>query len=564
VAARSGKEIIVKRLLALVCAATTAVTIAGFGQAQAAPSTPTVAAVASFTPSVGSWAACADPNLAGLECSTLTVPLDYSHPDDGRTVHLAITRLAADPLAGPYAGIMVLNPGGPGGAGTPYPVLRNYVPGTAAKRYDWVGFDPRGVGASTPALHCNPHYFGPNRPDFRPRTRALLRYWVHKSARYAKACATSSARALLPFMTTRDTVRDMESLRQALHDALPVFSPKRAQLDKLNFYGFSYGTYLGTVYATLYPAKVGRFVLDGVVDPARFWYKSNFDQSIAFDRNINIFFRWMAKHHKVFHLGTSGRAIRRDFNHQLRKLDRHPSAGGRLGPDELTDAMLSAGYYVYDWDSIGAAFAKLVRKGRGGDLYKMYADGNQGVDADNGYAVYNAVQCTDQRRPPLAQQLADTRRVNRKAPFLAWDNTWFNGPCLTWAAPSRGKVHVSGSALDALGTKILLISETKDAATPFAGALHVRGAFGGARLIAGVGGTTHAGSLSGVACVDNRIAQYLATGAVPARRAGRRADVSCPHVPPPPAAGSSARIAGRSGMPASLRNALMGAQRFGY
>jgi pimeloyl-ACP methyl ester carboxylesterase len=529
----------------------------------AATASDQVKAVTAFTPTIA-WNAkkCGD-----LECGYLTVPLDYSNPDNGKTVKIAVTRLTAVPSAGPYAGIMVVNPGGPGGAGTPYPVLRDYVPGTAAKRYDWIGFDPRGVGASTPALHCNPKYFGANRPNFVPKTRSLIRYWVNKSKGYAASCARSAAakQGLLGHMTTRDSVQDMESLRQALHDEISVFNPgKRAMVDKLNFYGFSYGTYLGAVYAQLYPAKVGRFVLDGVVDPVRFWYLSNFDQSIAFNRNINVFFAWMAKHSKVFHLGKNAHKIRRGYNALLKKLDRHPSAGGRLGPDELTDAMLDAGYYVYDWAEIGAAYSKLVRKHRGYPLYAMYASGNQGADADNGYAVYLGVQCTDKRRPPLAQQLKQTAAVHKKAPFLAWDNTWYNMPCLTWAAPSRGKVTINGNALDALGTKILLINETKDAATPYSGALNLRGTFKGASLIAGVNGTTHAGSLSGVSCVDNRIAQYLADGTVPVRKAGRRSDVNCPAVPPPAANGSS-RTSGRStGMPESLRAQLVAAARWGF
>lgn len=513
-------------------------------------------AAPAFTPTFSAWKTCGQ-----LQCSTLTVPLDYAHPDNGKTVKLAVTRLAADPLAGAYAGIMVGNPGGPGGAGTWLPQLRSYVPGQAAKRYDWIGFDPRGVGSSTPRLQCNPKYSGADRPNFVPRTKALKNYWLAKTASYAKSCSKSAAKGLLPFLTTRDTVRDVESLRAALHDEIPVWEiAKRQKVEKLNFLGFSYGTYIGAVYATLYPAKVGRFILDGVVDPVRFWYKSNFDQSIAFDKNINRFFAWVAKNNKTFHLGTKPGKIRAGFAAQLKKLDKKPAAGGKLGPNELTDAMLGAGYYVFGWADTAAAYAKLVRKGQGYPLYAMYRSGAQGAEADNGYAIYLGVQCTDKRRPPLKTQLADTWRVHKKAPFLAWDNTWYNMPCLTWAAPSRGKVTVNGAALNALGTKILLINETYDGATPYSGALNLRGTFKGASLIEGYKGTTHSGSLSGVPCVDNRIATYLQNGTVPARQPGRRSDLRCPPVPAPPA--SSARVAG-GGMPYSLRAQLIQAQGLG-
>ena len=114
--------------------------------------------------------------------------------------------------------------------------------------------------------------------------------------------------------------------------------------------------------------------------------------------------------------------------------------------------------------------------------------------------------------------------VHRQAPFLTWGNTWYNAPCLSWKAPSHRRLGVSGSAVS---SKILLISETRDASTPYTGALAVRRLFPTASLIAGVGGTTHASSLSGVPCVDNAVASYLRTGLVPQRVAGNRSDRHC-------------------------------------
>lgn len=508
--------------------------------------------VAAFTPTLAAWV-----DRDGLEHSRLTVPLDYANPDNGKTVQLEISRLRADPSAGAYAGILVLNPGGPGGSGTWTPFLRDYVPGTSANRYDWVGFDPRGVGASTPSLHCNAKYFGPNRPSFVPRTSALMKYWVKRTAGYATACGRSSAKALLPFMNTRDTVRDMESLRVALQDDT---EEDKSKLDKLNYYGFSYGTYLGVGYATLYPAKVGRFILDGVVDPARFWYRSNLDQDVAFDKNLNRFFAWVARHNRTYRLGAKASTIRSAYYALLRKLDRRPSAGGRLGPDELGDAMLGVAYGVGNWAGVARDYARLVRQGRGYPMYARYASSSMGAANENGYAVYLGVECTDQGSPSLSVQVSDARRIHRTRPFMTWNNTWYNMPCRTWPAPARGKITISGAGLQALGTKILLINETYDAATPYSGALNVRALFPTASLIAGVGGTTHSASLSGIACVDNRIANFLnpANGAVPTRLSGRRADVNCPAVPKPSAGRTTARTA--AGMPADLRARFSAAQ----
>ena len=112
---------------------------------------------------------------------------------------------------------------------------------------------------------------------------------------------------------------------------------------------------------------------------------------------------------------------------------------------------------------------------------------------------------------------------------MPWGNAWYNAPCQTWRAPARRPVAISGAA----APPVLMISETFDAATPYSGALEARRVFGKSALVEGVGGTTHAGSLSGVACTDDVIAAYLADGALPARVPGDRSDKQCPAVPQP-------------------------------
>jgi len=518
---------------------------AGFSGAQASPGAPSVGA---FTPKLTSWSTC-----GSMQCATITVPMDYGHPNNGKTVRLALSRKTAQPLAGAYAGMILLNPGGPGGSGTYLPGLQSAVPGTAALRYDWVGFDPRGVGASVPSLHCNSHYFGANRPNYVPTTQALYDYWRNKTNNYAVACGKSSARALLPFLSSRDVVRDMESIRLAYYNQ--ATASKKPKLTKLNFYGFSYGTWLGQVYAARYPSKVGRFILDGVIDPRGYWYKDNLQQDIWFDKNLNSFFSWIAQHDSTYHLGTSWSTIRAGYNALLKKLDKHPAAGGKLGPDELTDAIISAPYYVYEWPQIASNYSQLVRNGTGGPLWDRYVAGNQGDD--NGYAIYLAVECTDAPSPSFAWQRNDTWDIYQTRKYLAWDNTWFNMPCLTWKASAHTPVNPYGNHVTA---PVLLISETHDAATPYAGAIEVRRRFPTAALIAGLGGTTHAGSLSGVSCVDNAIAAYLNDGTVPARKPGNTYDLGCPKVPTPAANGGLLRT--KAGMPTMLRNRIMTAQGF--
>lgn len=462
------------------------------------------------------WGPCETPTLVafGAECGIVVVPLDYHIP--AITINLAVSRMKHTVPDSEYQGIMLVNPGGPGGSGLIFSIFRDFVPNGAGAAYDWIGFDPRGVGASEPSLSCDGNYFSHPRPQYIPYNRSIEKTWLERSKGYAQAC-TAAGGALLDHVKTTDSVQDMDTIRAALGEP------------KLNFYGFSYGTYLGQVYSTLYPDRVRRMVFDGVVDSTKVWYKANLDQDVAFDKNMDVYFKWLATNSDSFGLGTDWRRIKLDYYVQYAKLSAQPAGG--FGPDELNDVILSAGYYVYDWVDIGHAFAALVKNGDYQPLLDKYTNANpQGPGADSGFAMYLATECTDAKWP---QQWSTWQRDNwstfARAPFVAWGNAWFNAPCLYWSAPASTPVRVSGAAAPA----ILLISETKDGATPYSGALKTRQLFPTSILIEGVGGTTHAGSLSGVACTDDTIATYLATGELPARVSGNRSDVQCDPVPPP-------------------------------
>ncbi len=272
----------------------------------------TAPAVAAAAPPV-IWTVCADAELAyyQLQCGTLQVPLDHANPT-GPMIRLALTRKVHTAA---YQGVLLVNPGGPGGSGLTLPGLSDDVPGNVGASYDWIGFDPRGVGASTPSLHCTSRYFGYDRPAYVPRKPRIESYWLTKNSSYARACANTTAkRALLAHLTTLDTVQDMESIRVALG------------VQKISYYGFSYGTYLGQVYATRYPTRVGRFVLDGVVNPSRVWYAANLDQDRAFDANMGKYWRYLAAHARVFHLGRHWKAVKRGY---YRTLAQARPQGGR-------------------------------------------------------------------------------------------------------------------------------------------------------------------------------------------------------------------------------------------
>ncbi len=551
-----------KRALTLVAAATaTALLIpAGSGIAAATGTSsvaPTLAQVqqatparagGGYTPPAPTWGACENPRLvkADAECAMLEVPLDYAKPK-GKKIHIAVSRkLHTDP---DFKGMMAVNPGGPGGSGLIYSTLGKAIPGGVGAKFDWYGFDPRGVGSSTPSLSCNPNYPGAgyDRPNYVPTKKKDLKWWQKTTRKYAKACSKSDAKRLLKHMHTTDVAQDLDSLRKA------VGQPK------LNYYGFSYGTYLGQVYATMFPKKVGRFVWDGVVNAKTAFYQSNVEQNIAFDKNIRTYFNWLAANNATFGIGTNGKKLLKGYYKLLKKLDKHPAADGKLGPDELGDVLLSAGYYVYDWSEIGNAYAKFVKTGDGTDLIAMYEEPGD----DNGFAVYNAVQCTDAMWPNWKKTQADAWRVHKLHPFLTWGNTWYNAPCLTWPAKSSKAFDVSHNKVKA---PILMIAETHDAATVFSGAVATRKAFKTSFLIEGKGGTTHSGSLSGIDCTDNLIASYLDTGILPKRQKNKRSDLKCDPVPQPTAqaaARGNAPLTVDDRMPAALRRALVEAQSTG-
>jgi len=523
-----------KRLLAATVATTVGLVLAGGipSAAQAHSGTP------SYTPPPVAWGTCTNPTLKarGAECGFVIVPLDYAHPS-GTKIKIAISRVTHK--SANYQGVMLVNPGGPGGSGLIYSVLGPAIPNNVGLDYDWIGFDPRGVGSSVPSLACDGNVAGYNRPYYVPVTKQLETTWLARSKAYAQACAKAGG-ALLNHLKTTDNVADMESIRKALGQK------------QINYYGFSYGTYLGQVYATLHPNQVRRMVFDGVVDPRGVWYGDNLDQDVQFDKNMDTYFTWVAKYDAVYHLGTTGKAVKAKYYATLQKLRKAP-AEGKIGPDEWNDIFVSAGYYVYGWEDVATAFSAYVNDGDPSGLLALYPEPGPGTD--NGYAIYLGTQCTDAQWPLNWNKWErDNWRLYAKYPFITWNNAWFNAPCVFWKGNVGKPVDVNGGKVP----PILLISETNDAATPYPGSLEIRKRFPQSVLIEGVGGTTHAGSLSGIACTDDTIATYLANGTLPSRVHGNRSDKQCDPVPPPnptAAAASSLATTGSGSLKATLRNA---------
>ena len=490
------------------------------------------------------WSTCSDPGLTsfGAVCAMLSVPLDYSKPH-GKKIQLALSMVKHTVPASKYQGIMLINPGGPGGSGQGLSFLGQLVPGGAGDAYDWIGFDPRGVGASVPSLSCDPNYFAGPRPAYVPYNPALKTAWLTRSKTYAAQCGADGG-ALLNHVTTIDSAKDMDSIRAATGQR------------RINYYGFSYGTYLGQVYSTLYPTHVRRMVLDSNVDPRKVWYQANLDQDPAFERNTKIWFAWVAKYDSIYHLGKTEKAVENLWYQTQNELQADP-AGGIVGADEFSDAFEYAAYYQQTWLQLGDTFASWVHGKDTAKLVDLYEEVD-GPGDDNGFAMYLATECTDTQWPTSINKVfADNWRVFQTAPYLTWNNAWFNGPCSYWPGRASTPVKINGSRV----APILLIDETLDAATPYEGSLETRSLFPRSSLIALPGGTSHANSLNGDACLDNEIAAYLANGTLPHRKAGNRADATCQPlpVPVPTAASMAPQAKARTAAPdlPALRNRLV-------
>jgi pimeloyl-ACP methyl ester carboxylesterase len=450
-----------------------------------------------------SGAADGAPDAGQLRCSQLKVPLNYAHPG-GRQISLGLSEIPATAPAGQRQGVLLVNPGGPGASGLSMAadVASGLSPAVAAD-YDIIGFDTRGVGSSVPALSCDPSFFSRPRPDYVPATKSAEQVLINRARTYAAGCEQRFG-WLLPYMTSENLARDMDSIRIALGQ------------QKISFYGVSYGTYLGQVYGTLFPQRVRRMVLDSVVDPAGAWWQDNIDQDYAFQGRMNAFFGWIASHDSVYRLGATQAQVTATFNAAMDKLERRPIAGSSgplIGPDELSDTFLVGGYNDGFWPQLASALSSYLHGGSSAELVSLYRQ--IGQQNENEFAVYTAVECADVGWPrSWSTWDSATRKVNARAPFEAWGNTWFNAACAFWPVQGPAKpLHIKGAGLP----PVLMLQGTLDAATPYQGALVARKLLPSARMVIVKSGGNHGQSLDFPpnTCVNGYLNRYLANGSLP-------------------------------------------------
>jgi pimeloyl-ACP methyl ester carboxylesterase len=451
------------------------------------------------------------------DCTMLSVPVDYAKPG-GRHISLALDMIPATAPESQQQGILLFNPGGPGASGLPFAAeIKHGLAPSVAAEYDIVSFDPRGVGSSVPALSCDSGFFDGPRPNYVPANAAAEQVLVNRAKTYAADCEQRFG-WLLPYMTTEDVARDMDAIRTAFGVA------------KINYYAFSYGTYLGQVYATLFPDRVRRMVLDSTVDPTGVWYKDNVEQDYAFQGRIGAFYAWVARYDGTYHLGSTAAQVRAAWYKARNQLLAHP-INGTIGADEFDDTFQLGAYLDTLWPGEAQALSSYLHDGQIDDMITQYQQAASQNYNENEFAVYNAVECSDVNWPrSWSFWTSDTERVYRQAPFQAWDNAWYNAACAFWPVKGPAKpLQIKGTGLPG----ILMLQGTLDPATPYAGAQKAHELLPSARMVVVEGGGNHGQSMEQPSngCVQRYLNSYLGTGTLPA--APGLVNATCPAVPAP-------------------------------
>ncbi len=434
------------------------------------------------------------------ECAELTVPLDYANPDDGRTVDVALFRVrATEPDE--RIGSLLMNPGGPGASGVDFVRQAAFaIPESIRRRFDLVGFDPRGAGDTVP-VKCRRSLDSLFALDFSPDGDAEQAALDRALQKLAGDCERRNG-DVLPYISSESTVRDMDRIRTAVGD------------DGLSYVGFSYGTYLGALYAERYPDRVRALVLDGAVDPALDKLQVNLQQAVGFESSLDAFFAWCADDDCAFGDGNAAAA----YDRLVRRIDARPLPvdDRRLGPGELDLAVVS---YLYDGELSYESLADGLAAAADGDGAPLLAEADEftGRRRDGSYSneqeAFWAIGCLDGPRlgGPEAYRAAEPE-IAAAAPRLGRANLNYDRACAHWPVPP---VPAPGPLTGAGAPPILVIGTTGDPATPIQWGRNFAAELDSGVFVE-VEGTTHTSFLSLDECVDRLVSRYLVRLDVPA------------------------------------------------
>lgn len=445
----------------------------------------------------------------GLQCARLTVPLDYANPQ-GDTIKIGVLRHKA---SGDRLGALVLNPGGPGASGMVAAAsLASQVSNSdIGQRFDLVGFDPRGVGASEPEVNCltdaerdadrSEDLDTDGSPTGVVKQEAEAKDFGAKCVQH-----TEHGTAMLANIGTRDVAKDMDVLRSALGE------------QKLTYLGYSYGTRIGYTYAEAFPNNIRAMVLDGALDPNQDETDSLVAQGAGFGTAFNQFAAWCAARTDCA-LGQEAAGATQAFQDLVRPLIDKPvilNDGRELSFDDATLGAIQALYSQQLWQPLNSGLNEL-KSGRGATLMAL-ADQYNERDSSGHYTntqdAFTAVRCVDDPRVTNKTEILDAEnRYDQAAPFL--DDGRPNGAaldaCAFWPVPNTSEPHEP----DVAGVPpVLVISTTNDPATPYDAGVNLAQAMKGALLT--FEGTQHTVFLQGNSCVDQAGTDYLVNGTLPA------------------------------------------------
>ncbi|HEV7452922.1 MAG TPA: alpha/beta hydrolase [Pseudonocardiaceae bacterium] len=448
----------------------------------------------------------ADPKL---QCTRVEVPLDYAQPQ-GRVARLGVLRRPADNQQ-ERLGSLLVNPGGPGASGMDAVAsLAGAVDSTElGRRFDLVGFDPRGIGASEPKIVCrNTQEQDAERLDLDLDTSpAGVAQTESEHRAYAALCAERSGKDVLANVGTRDVARDMDVLRSALGD------------NKLSYLGYSYGTRIGTAYAEQFPGNVRAMVLDGALDPDENLAESQVNQGAGFQKSFDAFVSWCLAQPQCWLGNTPKDQANRRFQELLRPLitAERPVGNRKFSYNDATIGTLQALYSDQFWSVLNRGLTALA-KGDGStllilaDLY--YQRDQQGYSGSQD--AFKAIRCLDD--PPVTDPVVlreVDRRYRQVAPFLDDGNppSAARDACVFWPVPPT--YQPGQPQVDGLPT-VLVISTTGDPATPYQAGVKLANQLRG--MLLSFEGQQHTVALQGVKCVDETISEYLVLLTVPKRK----------------------------------------------
>lgn len=414
------------------------------------------------------------------ECADVRVPLDYANPG-GPTIDIAIARQPARDQANKL-GILLVNPGGPGGSGIEA-VEGGAVPADVAARFDVIGFDPRGVGRSD-ALACpvgpdTPYDGDPDPGD--PAGEAATDAAVN---RYVDSCVQRH-RDLLPHVGTRDVARDMDRIREALGE------------QQLNYFGLSYGTSIGQTYGDMFPSRIRAMILDGVVDLAL--PGLDVSQAESFENSLRQFAANCSANPscpvRADPIGVVDRVRAKVAAAPIPVPGSRPLTAGRFEMGVVITL-----YSTQTWPALSRALAA-ADAGDPRAMSRLAEEYFRGSNSD----TYNAVTCIDTPWPATdAEALASVRASAARVPHFVGNVLVSALTCAGWPVPQDPLTPPTGVGLP----PVLVVGTTNDPATPYRNSVALAARLPGSALLT-YRGDGHTVVGQGVPCVDSAATRYL-------------------------------------------------------